>query len=376
MKVGIFGGSFDPVHMEHINMAKAAIKSLSLDRLIVVPTFIAPHKSAKKSASPQDRLEMARLAFADIPCVQVSDYEIEKGGTSYSYITCRHFKELYPDSELYFLMGRDMLENFFFWKNPEDILDCVTLAVCGRDDSGEDISKTEERFFFRFGRRNVRVGYDGQDVSSTLVRVSSAVGFSVSRLIPENVEKYIAEKSLYKIAFSEEALSLEKKERAEHSRRVAFLSGMLAKKYGISEIKALTAGLFHDVAKNLPLNSPYLKGFTPPDGVPGPVLHQYTGAYVAEHTFGITDEDVLNAIKYHTSGRAGMSDLEKLIFLSDMLESGRNFYGVEELRAKLNEDLDLCMRESLFHQIKYLSESGAEIYPLTLSAYQSIIQGG
>jgi len=373
MKVGIFGGSFDPVHSEHINMAQAAIKGLSLDRLIIVPVYTAPHKAVKvAAASAEDRLKMLSLAFSGIEKTEVSDYEISKGGTSYTYLTCEHFSELYSGDELFFLVGKDMLEDFFTWRNPDEILSLVTLAACGRDGVLGDVEDIEKKFFSRFKKSFRYVSYDGADVSSTEARVRVAVGFPLNGLVPHSVESYIKEKGLYKIPFSEEALSLEKDKRAMHSRRVAYLAGKLAKKYGIAEYKALTAGLFHDVAKNLPSSSPYLKGFVPPDKVPSPVLHQYTGAYVAEHTFGIKDEDILNAIKYHTSGRAGMSALEKLIFLSDMLESERVFTGVEELRKKLNVSLDECMEAALYHQIKYLEDSGSEIYPLTLSAYQSL----
>ena len=133
----------------------------------------------------------------------------------------------------------------------------------------------------------------------------------------------------------------------------------------------MTAALFHDCAKNLPPDSPYLRGFRPPKGVPEPVLHQYSGAYVAEKFFEVTDGEVLDAIRYHTSGRADMTSLEKLVFLSDMLESGRQFDGVEKLRRIFREEgLDPCMRQALKDTLSYLEKSGGEIYPLTREAYE------
>ena len=104
--------------------------------------------------------------------------------------------------------------------------------------------------------------------------------------------------------------------------------------------------------------------------VPAPVLHQYTGAYLAEHYFGVTDEDVLNAVRYHTSGRPAMSVLEKLIFLSDMLEPGRLFPKVDKLRAYFAKDLNEGMFRALDHQIKYLKKGKGEIYPLTFRAHE------
>ena len=112
-----------------------------------------------------------------------------------------------------------------------------------------------------------------------------------------------------------------------------------------------------------------LKGFVPPEGVPSPVLHQYTGAYLAEHTFGISDEEVLDAIRFHTSGRENMTALGKLVFLADMLEEGRSYEGVEELRRFFYEDLDVCLYAALKRQTEYLAESGKPVYPLTQSAF-------
>jgi len=126
----------------------------------------------------------------------------------------------------------------------------------------------------------------------------------------------------------------------------------------------------HDVAKNLKDDSPYLRGFVRPEGVPNKILHQFTGAYVAEHTFGITDEDVLNAIRYHTTGRAGMSPLEKLIYLADMVEPNREFEGVEDIRAAFERDLDEGMYLGLKRTIEFLDGSDeVSVYPLTVSAY-------
>ena len=99
-------------------------------------------------------------------------------------------------------------------------------------------------------------------------------------------------------------------------------------------------------------------------------LHQYTGAFVAEHTFGVDDEEVLDAIRYHTSGRPNMSELEKLIFLSDMLEPGRDFPKIAKLRKVFAEDLNECMYLCLKHELKYLKKGGGEIYPLTFRAYE------
>ena len=134
------------------------------------------------------------------------------------------------------------------------------------------------------------------------------------------------------------------------------------------------AALFHDCAKNLPDNSPYLQGFIMPTEwgkVPSEVIHQFAGAYVAEKYFGVQDEDLLNAVRYHTSARPNMSELEKLIFLADMLEEERNYDCVDALRALFwsEKDLDKCLAEALYQTLLFLGRKGGEIYPLTKAAY-------
>ncbi len=139
----------------------------------------------------------------------------------------------------------------------------------------------------------------------------------------------------------------------------------------LDEHSVIQAAGLHDVAKNLELSAAELVGFAAPEpDIPAPVMHQYTGAYLAEHTFGITDTDVLNAIRYHTSGRPAMSTLEKLIFLSDMLEEGRDFPHIKSLRAWFVRDLDECMYRALRYELKYLKKRKSAIYPLTFRAYE------
>ncbi|MBQ8446168.1 MAG: nicotinate (nicotinamide) nucleotide adenylyltransferase [Clostridia bacterium] len=374
-KIAIFGGSFDPVHTEHVRLVEAAIKGLGLDKLLVVPAFAPPHKRGKTLAPDRNRLDMCRFAFSHLEKVEISDYEIAQGGTSYTYLTCRHFHEIYPNAEIFWLVGTDMLRDFPTWKNPQDILDHVTLGVCARDE--KDGWEKEEQLAFekRFGKKFAVIHYNGAPVSSTEIRLLTAAGLPIDHLTPQKVAEYIETKKLYCIPFARQALALEKAERAAHSVRVARLALARAKDLHLSERVVLTAALMHDCAKNLPANSAYLDGFAPPTEwgeIPAQVLHQYQGAYVAENYFDVRDEDVLNAIRYHTSGRPNMSEMEKLIFLSDMLEEERRYTGVDELRALFwdKDGLDKCLAEALYQTLLFLECKGGEIYPLTRAAYE------
>jgi len=131
-KIGILGGTFNPVHLEHINLAKKAVKALNLDKLIIMPTYLPPHKEIIP-APAQDRLNMLKLAFLDDDKIEVSDFEIEKQGKSYTYLTVEHFKEKLS-AHLYFIVGGDMLTDFKTWRNPDRILKACDLCVFGRDD--------------------------------------------------------------------------------------------------------------------------------------------------------------------------------------------------------------------------------------------------
>ncbi len=381
MRIGIFGGSFDPVHSEHVRLARAAIDSLRLDKLFVLPAHTPPHKQGKTLSSDQARLEMCRLAFATLSKAEVSDYEIAQGGTSYTYLTCRHFKEKYPAAQLFFLVGTDMLRDFPTWKNPEKILESVTLAVCARAEGAGWLKKERAAFEDRFHASFAVIGYEGKAVSSTEIRVLAGAGASLIPYVDENVERYIYEKGLYNAAFAKGALALEKPSRAAHSLRVAKAAAKRASCLEISEEKVIAAALLHDCAKNLAMDSPLTAGFVMREewgNVPDPVMHQFTGAYVAEHTFGVRDEEVLDAIRFHTSGREDMSVLGALIFLADMVEEERAYDGVDVLRELFWKEvpkrasktaLFACLKEALRRTVEYLEEKKERVYPLTKRAY-------
>lgn len=368
MKVALFGGSFNPVHKEHINIVKAAIKCLSLDKVIIMPSNITPFKDGRLFASAEHRLNMCRLAFEGIPKAVVSDYEISQSGISYSYLTCREFKKRYPSDERYFIIGGDMLENFSKWKYPEEILKCVTLAVCARVDE-DSFKKAQIDFSARFGKKLAVFDYIGKNISSTRIRTLAALGEGLEDLVSPEVEKYISEHSLYAIEGAREVKKSLSPNRWKHTVGVAVTAAENCTRYNVTEADAVTAALFHDCGKELPEDSPVFKDCKISNDVPPPVVHQFTGAYIAEQLYGIKDDNILNAVKYHCSGRANMSPLEKLIYLSDMLEEGRNFDGVQELRKIFKQDKDEALFIALKRQLNYLNSSGLPVYSLTQNAY-------
>lgn len=246
MKIILFGGAFNPVHNEHVAMLKAATAQIGAEKVIIMPTAVSPHKTGQITAPPSARAEMCRLAFSGLG--EVSDFEINKGGASYSYITCEYLRHMYPDDEIYFLMGADMFACFSDWVYPERILKCVRIAVCAREGS-EDIAGAEKRFEETFGEQAIIIGYTGAKVSSTRVRASVALGYDVSDCVPAAVAKYIKSNNLYSIPGLAKAQKLMSKSRAAHTLRVAFMAAENCRRFKITEKTALTAAALHDAAK-------------------------------------------------------------------------------------------------------------------------------
>ncbi len=362
-----FGGTFDPPHTEHVNMLKAAVAEFSPDKSVVMPTFIPPHKQTLYCAPPECRLEMSKIAFGKIPTVTVDDYEIKAAGKSYSYITLNALKAKYPDYEILFLMGTDMLSSFSSWKNPEEILRLCTPLLCVRSGEGETAEKTVADFYDKFSVKPPVLSYEGKEISSTEYKIYKMLGLPVGGGISETVEEYIDEKNIYcgdeKFRFIRENLKLE---RIKHTAGVVLYALKKCGYYGLDKNKVLTAALLHDCAKYKSAKD--YPDFTMPKGVPAPVEHQYLGAYIAEEILGVTDEEVLNAIRYHTSGRPGMGNLEKLVFTADMLEKGRSYDGVDKLRAEADKDFETGFRLALLQSYKFVINSGKPVYGLTEKA--------
>lgn len=201
MRRAIFGGSFDPVHKGHVSLVSELKKALELDEIIVMPTGISPFKKdmERRPASGADRLEMCRLAFADMPFATVSDYEISHVGVSYTFDTVRHFRSLYPNDKLFWLVGGDMLKSFDRWKNWQEILSMCTLAAVSRQKCGSDRNELEKKAaeLRKYGEV-LFAETKPLEISSTEIRKKIIKNSDISCYVPQNVVKYILECGLYK----------------------------------------------------------------------------------------------------------------------------------------------------------------------------------
>ena len=355
-----FGGTFDPPHIGHKEMLLAARKAYPDAGIVVMPTFLPPHKQTFYAASAADRLNMCKIAFGDVKNVAISDYEIKKQGKSYSFETLAYLKNEYPDKEILFLMGTDMMKSFGSWKNPQEILRLSTPLLCYRKGDGEAADITAKNFEKEFSVKPFVLPFDGVEASSTDIKIRYMLSIPVTTA-DDKILGYIKENGLYngdeKFKFIRENL---KPARIEHTAGVIEYALDHAAYYKLDKNKVLTAALLHDCAKYKRPED--YKDFTMPKGVPEPVVHQYLGAYIAEKVLGVRDKDVLEAIRCHTSGKAGMSDLDKLIFTSDMLEKSRTFDGVEDLRKIAEEDFEQGFRAALKRSYEFVVRSGKPVY--------------
>jgi nicotinate-nucleotide adenylyltransferase len=190
MKIGVFGGSFDPIHNGHLITASAVKKIRGLDKIIFIPSFIAPHKIDRVSSSPNHRIEMIILAIEGIPYFEYSDYEINKEGVSYTIDTLKFLKNKYSDIEL--IIGYDNLLDFKTWKDPDEILKLVKLVVLKREVENEPIEKDI------YYHSSEIIETPIIDISSTLIRNRVRNNLSINFLVPDKVMEYIYRLNLYK----------------------------------------------------------------------------------------------------------------------------------------------------------------------------------
>lgn len=196
--IGLFGGSFNPIHKGHINLALSVKKELSLDKVILIPSGKAPHKSSSEYASGEDRLEMCRLAAENFEGIEVSDYELKRPGKSYSVYTAEYFKKLYPNDKLFLLLGSDMLLSFDSWYRFEDIMKNVTLAAVSRfGDDFDKLYKMSDKLS-EYGKVFV-VNNDFIRVSSSEIREKIKNNEDLYCYLDQKVVKYIMRKKLYRI---------------------------------------------------------------------------------------------------------------------------------------------------------------------------------
>ena len=401
MKRGFLGGTFNPPHMGHIHAARAAAEQLGLDELYLIPTGEPPHKDLPEdTATAEQRLAMTRLAAAGIPNAEVLDLEVRRKGPSYSVLTARELLEKDPEGELWLLCGTDMFLTLDRWYRADWLLKNLHIAAYPRR-AGEvpDLEEKAEVLRMRWGARVELIRLEPMDVSSTDVREALKRGGG-SEMVGDEIYAYILRNRLYGVRPEPEALwrltvPLLEKKRIPHVQGCREEAKRLALRWGADSIEAERAAILHDATKKMPAEEqlrlcaaygiiPGIGADTDLEGADGTalppeefaarypkVLHAFSGAAMAWGMFGVSTA-VRDAIMWHTTGKRGMTLLEKIIWLADYIEPTRTMSGVEKVRKRAYEDLDSALRLAMQKSLEHVTERNGTPHPASLEALDDL----
>lgn len=376
-RIGIFGGSFNPPHIGHMDAALWAVEALGLSKMLLIPCNVSPGKpESPDKAENHQRMEMLRRAVADRSKLELCEIELQRGGVSYTRDTLIQLRKLYPNAELILCMGSDAFVHFESWKDPELILENASLAVFFRGKRSDDVAQVQRRLQV-MGAKIYVLDNPVTQISSTQLRRLLAFQCA-SPLLHPAVSEFIHEEGLYSTAADWKQLPMEQLEqvviRLLKPNRIAHVLGCrdtaveLAKRWGADVTDAARAGILHDITKaldgplQLTLCSEYgivLDGFSQNNPK---TLHALTGSLVAERIFG-ENNAVVDAIRWHTTGKENMNLLQKIIYVADYMEPNRDFPGVDKLRHLAFTDLDGALKLGLEMTLSVLREQGREVSP-------------
>ena len=386
MKIGILGGTFSPIHDGHLRLARTYARELELDRVLFIPTAVPPHKEAPGLPDGEHRCRMTELALSGHPGFELSEIEQQRPGRSYTVDTLTQLHGLYPGAELYFLAGSDMFRTVLDWHRGEEIVRLATVCTMERgEDTAAQLEDQASRIIAAGGSARV-IHAPPMDISSTGIRRRLAEGCrdAAALGIAPAVLDYIWQNGLYGTSpedypwpverYIARARELEKPERFEHSMNVARRAAELAERYGSSRRLCYIAGVLHDICKNLPQEQQFsllkrlrggLKSVIINDKslaeVP-PIWHGPAAAAYLYDELGVYSREILAAVAYHTTGRAGMTLFEKIIYVSDLTSAERDYPDAVQLRELADRDLDAAIRESLLFTLKKMKKHAT---PLT-----------
>lgn len=395
MNIGIYGGTFDPPHWGHITAARAAMEQLGLDKLVLIPDRVPPHKALPEgSASPEQRLEMAALATVELgKRAEVSDRELRRSGPSYTSDTLAALRREHPEDTLWLLMGSDMFLSLQTWHAPERIMELARIAPFSREaeDESAAFAAQKARLEREYGAQiQIVQNQEVRELSSTEVRAALAAGRG-SDLLPPAVYGYVLREHLYGThkaltgltpdELRPIAMSYLKPKRMPHVLGTEQEAVRLVRRYGGDETQVRIAALLHDctkkldMAQQLALCEKYGIMLDELEQKALKLLHSKTGAAIARDVFGVEDA-VYDAILYHTTGKPDMTRLEKIIYLADYIEPTRDFPGVDELRKTVYEDLDKGLLMGLTMTIQEMEEMGNPVHHLTRDARDYLLKRG
>lgn len=378
-KIGILGGTFDPIHEGHIRMALAAVKNGGVDRVLVLPTGNPPHKTNISPA--EDRWRMVCAALVPYLRLEPCRLELEREGVIYTVDTLRRLRDLYPKADLYYLIGADTLMELRHWRSYEEVLQLCTFLICPRPWDQTPAEMTAERKRLEgLGGRFRTLPMEPIDISSTEIRRAIADGRAIDGL-PAVCREYALLAGLYgmkpRCPNAEARLgrlfgSLNIK-RFAHSLGVALTARHLALVHGEDPDKAEIAGILHDCAKCMPVAE--MRRICREEDISddpsllasGALMHGPVGAWAAARNYGVCDPAVLRSIARHTTGCAGMTRLDMCVYLADKIEPCRADYpALTEVRILAQLSLEKAMLMSMERTADYVRDGRRLVHPATL----------
>lgn len=353
-RIGIMGGTFDPIHYGHLMLAEQIRTSFHLDEVVFIPVGKAPHKPLSNAATKQQRLEMTKYATQTNPFFSVSDIEIRKEETTYTIDTIVEMQgKLNAEDKLFFITGADAILLLDTWKNYKALIERVTFIGATRPGIDEEALRAKINDFIEAYDARIELFFiPALAISSTDIRQRVMSGKSIRYLLPESVESYIHDHFLYVPHHPDfnrlmnHLKSILSHKRFNHCVETAHMSRLLALHYGADPIKAEFAGLCHDLAKEIKSKHmiELIEKFgihKDPSIVNTPNLaHGEVAAGLLVRDFKISDEDILDAVRWHTYGHGNMSLLSKIVYIADIIEKSRAFDGVAEIRSLAFIDID------------------------------------
>lgn len=381
-RIGIMGGSFNPIHERHLELAICAMKEQKLDRVIFLPTGNPPHKR-EGLEDAEHRFEMTRLCMIGLPKCSASRMEIDREGVIYTVDTLTRMLKDSPDLDLYYIIGEDTLLDLPNWRKPDKVFTLCKFLVCRRSEDGEldreNLSLLEQR-----GARLTFLQMKPMDISATEIRAQLASGIEPTALRPQVLE-YIRMMGLYgrktglehaDVIYGKLKQSLSDR-RLLHSVLVAATARKLAAIHGVNENQAVLAALLHDCAKCMPLSEMQKiakehRLLVDKETMQSTnLLHGPVGAVIAQRDYGIEDQNILAAIRCHTVGKVGMLPLDMIVYLSDKIEPSRRSYpALEEVRRLSSISLIDAIRYSMESTLEYIAAQKSTIHPDTMRTAQ------
>ena len=384
-RIGVYGGTFNPIHNTHIEIAKAALNQFKLDKVYFLVAGNPPHKDTADNISDINRLEMVRLAIAGMDDFAIDDREILRAGKSYSYITFTEYHNEHPNDEIFFIMGSDSLLNFKNWVQPDVISEFVTVLVAPR--LGDEMSLLEQAIYEcknMFEGDFMLIDYKANGVSSSDIRRSFYRDGSARGHILDKVADYIELHNLYGTNYTNDDIErLDNEMQKElkpgryiHTVGVANMAYSLAVRWNYPPVTAQVAGLLHDCAKCITDEkrlSVCEKNHIPVTDIERKyphLLHGKVGAHYCKSKYNIYDEQVAHAISVHTTGCPDMNLLDKIIFVADYIEPGRDKQPrLDVIRYMAFTDLDLCVYLILEDSVNYLNSNPDMVDPTTIDTF-------